>query len=165
MVEEIRCVMCNNFPYEPKECKHCSKLFCKFCQLLLLHERVNDPNCEEKLHDPEMQVKMAKMTPAEREQFTRDLLKKQQEAFRKGQQGYEMQCPNCKAVGNFLWDVNNILQNCIDFCEFPHKCYKNSKYGELVWKTMKELQEHAIVDCPKFGCDICYHEDFQHMTR
>jgi len=30
---------------------------------------------------------------------------------------------------------------------------------------MKELQEHAIYDCPKFGCDICYHENFQHMTR
>lgn len=35
----------------------------------------------------------------------------------------------------------------------------------LIWKTMRELQQHAIFDCPKFGCDICYQEEFQHMTR
>ena len=22
-----------------------------------------------------------------------------------------------------------------------------------------------MYDCPKFGCDICYDEKFQHMTR
>ena len=79
-----------------------------------------------------------------------------------------MCCPNCGEQGDFLQRVNKVLQNCIDFCEFPHRCFKNlkqNKNGEIIWKTMKELQEHAMYDCPKFGCDICYHEDFQHMTR
>lgn len=30
---------------------------------------------------------------------------------------------------------------------------------------MRELQEHALYECPKFGCDICYNEDCQNMTR
>ena len=64
-----------------------------------------------------------------------------------------------------MQEVNKVLKNCIDFCEFPHKCYTNNRNGEIIWKTMKELQEHAVYDCPKFGCDICYHEDYQHMTR
>lgn len=78
--------------------------------------------------------------------------------------GYDVCCPNCQARGDFLTNVNKVLQNCIDFCEFPHKCYKDEQ-GQTIWKTMKELQEHAINECPKFGCDICYHEDYQHMTR
>lgn len=57
-------------------------------------------------------------------------------------------------------DVNKVLRNCIDFCEFPHRCFKGKKSGEIIWKTMNELQEHAMYECPKFGCDICYHEDF-----
>jgi hypothetical protein len=28
LVEEIKCVMCNNFPYMPLECKSCHKIFC-----------------------------------------------------------------------------------------------------------------------------------------
>jgi hypothetical protein len=35
MVEEITCVMCQQFPYSPLECKRCNKLFCKHCQLEL----------------------------------------------------------------------------------------------------------------------------------
>ena len=35
MVEDTRCFMCKNFPYGPKECKKCSKLFCMYCQLQL----------------------------------------------------------------------------------------------------------------------------------
>lgn len=70
MVEEIRCVMCNNFPYDPKECKHCSKLFCKFCQLILIHDKTGNAmqhdGCD--LDDPEMRVKMAKMSAEERDQ-------------------------------------------------------------------------------------------------
>ena len=31
MVEEIQCVMCLQFPYDPLECKNCNKLFCKYC--------------------------------------------------------------------------------------------------------------------------------------
>jgi hypothetical protein len=61
--------------------------------------------------------------------------------------------------------VNRVLANCIDFCEFPHKCYKDDRNGMIIWKTMRELQEHAMYECPKFGCDICYQEEFQHMTR
>lgn len=36
MVEEIQCVVCFQFPYKPKECKSCNKLFCKYCQLQLM---------------------------------------------------------------------------------------------------------------------------------
>ena len=32
MVEEIQCVMCGNFPFDPMECIKCNKLFCKHCQ-------------------------------------------------------------------------------------------------------------------------------------
>ena len=35
MVQEIQCVVCQQFPYKPKECKECNKLFCKYCQLAL----------------------------------------------------------------------------------------------------------------------------------
>ena len=35
MIEEITCVMCQQFPYSPLECKRCNKLFCKHCQLEL----------------------------------------------------------------------------------------------------------------------------------
>ena len=35
MVEEIQCVVCNQFPYKPLECRSCNKLFCKYCQLQL----------------------------------------------------------------------------------------------------------------------------------
>jgi hypothetical protein len=69
-------------------------------------------------------------------------------------------------INNFITDINKVLKNCIDFCEFPHKCYlENRKNGGIIWKTLLDLQEHAIYDCPKFGCDICYQEEFQHMTR
>lgn len=39
---------------------------------------------------------------------------------------------------NFLEPVNKVLQNCIDFCEFPHRCYINGK-SEIIWKTLGEL--------------------------
>ena len=35
MVEEITCVMCQQFPYSPKQCRKCDKLFCKHCQIEL----------------------------------------------------------------------------------------------------------------------------------
>lgn len=60
--------------------------------------------------------------------------------------------------------INKVLQNCIDFCEFPHKCWADGRECVL-WKTMSELQVHAVSECPKYGCDICYGEEFQHMTR
>ena len=65
-------------------------------------------------------------------------------------------CPNCQARGDFLQEVNKVLKNCIDFCEFPHRCYLNDGRGEIIWKTLGELQAHAQYSCPKFGCDICY---------
>ena len=53
--------------------------------------------------------------------------------------GWEVCCPNCQEGGDFLTHVNKVLRNCIDFCEFPHKCYKGNKNGEIIWKTMKDL--------------------------
>lgn len=73
-------------------------------------------------------------------------------------------CPSCQERGDFLEPVNKVLQNCIDFCEFPHRCHQNGK-SEIIWKTLGELQVHAQFHCPKFGCDICYREEFQHLTR
>ena len=64
-----------------------------------------------------------------------------------------------------MQEVNKVLKNCIDFCEFPHRCYINDGRGEIIWKTLGELQAHAQYSCPKFGCDVCYREEFQHMTR
>lgn len=78
--------------------------------------------------------------------------------------GYDVCCPNCQERGDFLQPINKVLRNCIDFCEFPHKCWKDGR-EIIIWKTMVELQKHAVDECPKFGCDICYHEDYQHMTR
>jgi hypothetical protein len=51
-------------------------------------------------------------------------------------------CPSCQERGDFLEPVNKVLQNCIDFCEFPHRCYQNGK-PEVIWKTLGELQVHA----------------------
>ena len=31
MVEEIKCVVCGEFPHEPLECGSCHKLLCKYC--------------------------------------------------------------------------------------------------------------------------------------
>jgi len=86
--------------------------------------------------------------------------------YYKQQNNYEaMMCTHCKCKGDFLVEVNPIVRNCVDFCEFPHKCNKASN-GEVLWKSVRELQKHAQYDeCPKYGCDICYLGEFQHMTR
>ena len=61
-----------------------------------------------------------------------------------------------KQSGRSVTDINKVLRNCIDFCEFPHRCYTDGKNSQIIWKTLSELQEHAMYECPKFGCDICY---------
>lgn len=94
MVEEIRCFMCNNYPYGPKECKKCSKLFCKFCQLQL--EPVGE------LMTSDLQVKIAKMSVEEREEFQQNLRKQGQTP------GFIIHCPNCNTP-DFLKEINNIL--------------------------------------------------------
>lgn len=74
-----------------------------------------------------------------------------------------MSCPNCKCKGDFLTEVNPIVRNTVDFCEFPHRC---NKYSEVQWKTVGELQSHVYNDeCTKYGCDICYLPEYQAMTR
>lgn len=78
---------------------------------------------------------------------------------------FDVCCPNCQARGDFMQEVNKVVKNCIDFCEFPHRCHSNNGHGEIIWKTLNELQAHAQFNCPKFGCDICYREEYQHMTR
>ena len=81
--------------------------------------------------------------------------------YYKQQNNYEaMMCTHCKCKGDFLVEVNPIVRNCVDFCEFPHKCNKASN-GEVLWKSVRELQKHAQYDeCPKYGCDICYLGEF-----
>ena len=56
---------------------------------------------------------------------------------------FDVCCPNCQTRGDFLQPVNKVLQNCIDFCEFPHKCPSIDGKSELIWKTLGELQAHA----------------------
>jgi len=57
---------------------------------------------------------------------------------------YDICCPNCNARGDFMQEVNKVLRNCIDFCEFPHRCW-NQQTGnyEIIWKTLGELQAHS----------------------
>ena len=154
--------MCYQFPYEPLECKKCNKLFCKYCQLQL---QQGVPAQQEDLPPIERlsEDRLAQMSPRQRKEYAAAQYARQQQQFKMKQgmtPGYDVCCPNCQARGDFMHDVNKVLRNCIDFCEFPHRCYNNDKNGEIIWKTMRELQEHAMFDCPKFGCDICYHEDF-----
>lgn len=52
---------------------------------------------------------------------------------------FDICCPNCQAKGDFLQEVNKVLKNCIDFCEFPHRCHLNDGRGEIIWKTLGEL--------------------------
>ena len=62
MVEEIRCVKCQNFPYAPLECRKCNKLFCKFCQLQMRNGYQDDfgsPDID--LNDPEIKARLASM--------------------------------------------------------------------------------------------------------
>lgn len=151
MVEEITCVMCQQFPYSPKQCRKCDKLFCKHCQVELMRgsgvNSSDDPNSSprngrqatNRSQNPQSNVGL---TP-----------------------GFDVCCPNCQERGDFIVEVNKVLRNCIDFCEFPHRCYTDGKHSQIIWKTLLELQEHAMVECPKFGCDICYQEEYQHMTR
>ena len=73
---------------------------------------------------------------------------------------FDVMCPHCQAKGDFLQEVNKVLQNCIDFCEFPHACRKTDGQREIIWATLSELQTHACFYCPKFGCDICYRDEF-----
>ena len=73
---------------------------------------------------------------------------------------YDSCCPNCQASGDFMGEVNKVVRNCIDFCEFPHRCRTAQGKSELIWKTLAELQAHAQYHCPKFGCDICYLDQF-----
>ena len=105
IIEEIRCIKCQKFPYSPKECRNCNKIICKKCQ--------KETN----------------------------------------------KCPNCKKQGEFQ-SLNKVLLNIIDYFKYPHRCFKQNKEGEIIWKTMKEWQEHAKNDCPNVRCDICKHEDF-----
>ena len=141
--------MCQNFPYSPLECKNCNKLFCKFCQFQLHNQSVESDEIAN------LSQRMGNLNTNSNERKHKQ---------HKKRQILEVCCPNCQERGDFLKEVNKVLRNCLDFCEFPHRCFKDSKHGEIIWKTMRELQEHAMFDCPKFGCDICYHEDFQHMT-
>lgn len=86
--------------------------------------------------------------------------------YRQNNNNNEFQCPHCKAKGDdLLQEVNPVVRNMVDFCEFPHKCDKTPN-GEVRWMTVTALQKHSQYDeCPKYGCDICYLQEFQHMTR
>ena len=82
-------------------------------------------------------------------------------AKKTGHKVEESCCPVCDAKGDFLEPLNNIVTNCVDICEFPHRCW-NPEDGSsfIMWKTLNDLQMHAEFHCPKFGCDICLREEF-----
>jgi hypothetical protein len=160
MVEEITCMRCGHFPYSPMECRKCNKLYCKNCQLELRMAAGNITHISNVAieSDPhEEQQKLNQMTPNARQSYL---------AAKQRQQNMALAptpgegCPNCGERGDFLQEVNKVLREIIDFCEFPHICYVDGKNPQVIWKTLLELQEHAIYDCPKFGCDICYGEEF-----
>ena len=66
-------------------------------------------------------------------------------------------CPNCNAKGDIFIEVNPVVRNVVEFCEFPHRCRRGDPESEVNWMTINELQQHVQFDhCPKFGCDICY---------
>ena len=150
MVDEITCIVCKQFPFKPLECRSCNKLFCQYCQIHLrkggsaksfinTHQQFVDRHGNV-IDQPRSSSKLATemVTPE-----------------------YDICCPNCQATGDFMQEVNKVLRNCIDFCEFPHKCFNQKTGGyEIIWKTLGELQAHAQYSCPKFGCDICYREEF-----
>jgi hypothetical protein len=56
---------------------------------------------------------------------------------------FDVCCPHCQEKGDFLREVNKVLKNCIDFCEFPHRCPSLQGNNEIIWKTLSELQAHA----------------------
>lgn len=149
MVEEIMCIICQQFPYKPLECKYCNKLFCKYCQLQLGQgqtspedfespQEVNFANIGKKVDN--------KLMSAGRDGRSNSKSPRMQRGA--GQQpgvtpDFDVCCPNCQARGDFLQPVNKVLQNCIDFCEFPHKCPSLDGNSEIIWKTLGELQAHA----------------------
>ena len=162
LVEEIECVICKQFPFKPVECKSCNKLFCKYCQLQLTKEGL--PDAFVKKVQVDMQTASAKDAFAaldEKLEFKmisagRDGRGKQQMLNGPRPDFQECQCPNCGIQGDFFQPVNKVVQNCIDFCEFPHRCFQRDGTSIILWKTLKELQYHAQFECPKYGCDICY---------
>lgn len=48
-------------------------------------------------------------------------------------------CPNCNAKGDIFIEVNPLVRNVVEFCEFPHRCKKGCVDSELSWKTINEL--------------------------
>ena len=107
MVQEAQCVMCLHFPFQPKECKKCNKLFCKYCQKQLNGELGHN---EDDFANPGQD-------PNDRQQ--------QNKGQRGTTPGEYVCCPNCQESGDFLQQINKVLKNMIDFCEFPHKCWKD----------------------------------------
>tara|TARA_B110000305_G_C19388534_1_gene613563 strand:+ start:594 stop:959 length:366 start_codon:yes stop_codon:yes gene_type:complete len=121
MAEEIQCVMCLQFPYEPLECKNCNKLFCKYCQIQLQQSddlSKLEPHNEDEYANPE-QFKLskdvlAKMSPRERKTYAAQMQARQQSQFIRPRKsgvtpGYDVCCPHCQARGDFLQPVNKVL--------------------------------------------------------
>lgn len=156
LVQEIACVMCNTFPYMPLECRHCHKILCQYCQIQI-HK--NPLQAQEDIDIDRMGGdKLAGSPTARRAQAMRMMANNQQQrrshSPRNIVAGHEIGCPSCKVKGDFLQEVNPIVRNCVDYCEFPHKCNRNT---HTVWKAVRDLQKHAQYDeCLKYGCDICY---------
>ena len=48
-------------------------------------------------------------------------------------------CPNCNAKGDIFVEVNPIVRNVVEFCEFPHRCKRGVVDSEVRWMTINEL--------------------------
>lgn len=118
MVEELQCIVCSQFPFKAKECYSCKKLFCKFCQIQLLEGntlKIKAPSVD----DSKVIQKKAN-SYQDKEGSLLDIGKGSTPEF-------DICCPNCQQKGDFLKDVNMVVKNCMEFCEFPHRCKKVGK--------------------------------------
>jgi len=105
---------------------------------------LKDPHNEDEFADPEFhklsEERLSQMSPYDRKSYNSKMANLQNKARGMGTTpGYDVCCPNCQERGDFMQEVNKVVRNCVDFCEFPHRCYMNSKRGEIIWKTMNEL--------------------------
>lgn len=107
LVEEIYCVACGQFPFSPMQCRKCDKLFCKNCVDDLNKGKAQNEDFGEHSKSPRNRASTNRsMNP----QSTPT-------------PGGAYCCPNCNEGGDFIVEVNKVVRNCIDFCEFPHKCW------------------------------------------
>ena len=66
LVEEVSCISCHSFPFDPMECRSCNGIFCKYCQVHLFSNprsaNPGDSSDNYEFSDPEVQHRLANMS-------------------------------------------------------------------------------------------------------